>query len=275
MNTNNINEKKSQKIAIALFSTSLLCLALVVLMSGNIYVSKKRQDIPPQHTEWILSAENSEVTKLSSIGIVAPKQGDIRLFFEIEDRENIKVIHDSCDYNCNQTFDVSKLQSSINNKTLTVDFTNTVIKDNDVERVIIKLPTKDWNILCADKATTLSCKGIDSDKPINLTLTSNDDMVISGNFNQLSLWQVNYGYDIRGKINTINMYSPNASVDLRYTTVNRINIHSDAEKGDFWINDFSLLERTTLQPLTDAEREKIIQMTPLSVCGKCESDKHH
>ncbi len=282
MNTKNINEKKSQKIAIALFSTSLLCLALVVLLSGNLYVSKKRQAVPPQNTEWILSTESSEVANVSNIDFIALKKGhfNFNIDFEIEDREDIKVADESCYNQCNKVFDISKLQSSMKNKTLTLDFTPTIVDKNhqnyEHKRIVIKLPNKDWDIKCiADNV--LTCKTIrnKSKQPINLTLTADYGVDIFGNFNQLTLWQLSgRSHDIEsGNINNLTIYSPNAAVDISDTTVNHIDIHSD-KKGFFRIEDLSLLKRTSMQPLTDAEREKIIQMTPLSVCGKCESDKH-
>ncbi|MBS9781182.1 MAG: hypothetical protein KGV56_01685 [Gammaproteobacteria bacterium] len=282
MNTNNINEKKSQKIAIALFSTSLLCLALVLLLSGNIYVSNKRQAVPPQHTEWILSTESSEVASVSNIDFIAPKQDHFHLNidFKIEEREDIKVADESCYDDCNKIFDISKLQSSMKNKTLTLDFTQTIVDKNhqnyEHKRIVIKLPNKDWNFKCIND-NVLTCKTIrnQSKQPINLTLTSDYGIDIYGNFNQLTLWQLSgRSHDIEsGNINNLTIYSPNASLDISDTKINQIDIHSDS-KGYFRIEDLSLLDRTTLQPLTDAEREKITQLTPLSVCGKCESDKH-
>ncbi len=283
MNAKNINEKKSQKIAIVLFSTSLLCLTLVVLLSGNIYVSKKRQTVPPQHTEWILSTESSEVASVSNIDFIAPEPGHFHLNidFKIEEREDIKVADESCYDDCNKIFDISKLQSSMKNKTLTLDFTQTIVDKNhqnyEHKRIVIKLPNKDWNFKCIND-NVLTCKTIrnQSKQPINLTLTADYGVDIFGNFNQLTLWQLSgRSHDIEsGNINNLTIYSQNAAVDISDTKVNHIDIHSDT-KGYFRIEDLSVLKRTTLQPLTDAEREKITQLTPLSVCGKCESDKHH
>ncbi len=284
MNAKNINEKTSQKIAIVLFSTSLLCLTLVVLLSGNIYLSKQRQTVPPQHTEWILSTENSEVANVSAIDFIALEQGHLNLniAFEIEDRDNIQVIDESCYDHCNQIFDISKLQSSIKNKTLTVDFRQTIIDKNrqndEYKKIVIKLPIKDWEIKCIND-NVIPCKTIKnkSEQPINLTVISDYGVDINGSFHQLTLWQLSGGrsYDIEfANINDLAIYSPNVSIGISDTTVNRIDIHSD-KKGYFQIEDLSLLERTTLQPLTDVEREKIIQLTPPSVCGKCDANKHH
>ncbi len=254
------NPKTDKKIAISLFVSSIICLIAVLLFSDDIYLTDK-EPATSQNRKWTLPTDNIDMASISEIQLIAPKEQHINIGIAIENREDISVVHSNCNDNCDKQFNINKLQSSIENNTLTLDFTQTVIKEEGYATVVIKLPSKDWQISC-DKKHTFDCETVTNHSaPINFTLIADADVYVKGNFKQLTIWKLSRQHYqeqriLSGKIDTFSVYGNTVNIDFYKTDIKKINLHSSAE-GRFRTNNLALLQRTTWQPLTEAEQTKL------------------
>ncbi len=255
------------KIAISLFVSSLLCLAVVVLFSDSIYLQPIKQ-ATPQPAEWTLPKE--QTMKVSNIRFLKPNQGEITLAIMIEDRENIKIIDDNCYDDCNKKFNIGKLQSSVKNNQLIIDLAQTVIKEWVHKKIMIKLPSKDWQIRCTEEGATIKGRlycgsTTNNSKPINYKLIADGSSRFTGNFQQLSVWQLSglpyLSQTIKsGNINTFTVYSKIIDVSFHKADIQHINLHGPV-KGKFETDNFALLQRTTWQTLTETEKSQLAELS--------------
>ncbi len=130
---------------------------------------------------------------------------------------------------------------------------------------MIKLPSRDWQIKCPAtiEKSAISCEGVTNNaKPINLEWIANSYNHIEGNFQHLTVWQLNdLPYQASqqitaGKIDTFTAYGNKVHIGFDDVAIQHIDIHSFA-KGKFETDNFTLLERTTWQPLTETEKNRL------------------
>ncbi len=249
------NPKTDKKIAISLFVSSIICLIAVLLFSDDISLTDKEPATSPDR-KWTLPTDNIDIATISDIQLIAPKQQYIDIEIAIEDRDDISVIHNNCNDDCDKHFNINKLQSFIENNTLTLDFTQTAIKKRGHETIVIKLPHKDWRISC-DKKHTFNCEKITNHSaPINFTLIANENINITGNFKQLTIWQSSNLYIRSGKIDTFSVFGNTINAYFYEADIKKINLHSSV-KGTFQTDNLTLPQRTTWQPLTETEKTKL------------------
>ncbi|MBS9777806.1 MAG: hypothetical protein KGV50_03485 [Gammaproteobacteria bacterium] len=256
----------SQKKAIILFIASLICIAIVIISSSRIGFDYAKKEEPPQNTEWSLSSQ--QTANLSAIEILpSTTKANIYVSFVIEERDSIKVSHDDCRRECNRYFDISKLQSTISDKTLRLDFSNTAT-DSSLQIVTITLPSRDWGITCLPKQEQeFECKEFSNyTVPINLEWISNDDIAIIGKYKQLDIWQVDSsGYaEITARklqAESLDVYGKEFDINFINSNIEHINLHSSKDSS-FDTDNLMLIQRTKWQRLSQKEQNRLDALHP-------------
>ncbi len=259
---NKINNMNAQKIGMALFTASLSCLVVVIVLSSFNIRLDRDEVIPEQRTTWTLP-QSDNFSQLSTLKLLAPKIGNIDAEIVIEKRKDIQVVH-NCYRQCNLVFDITRLRSTIDNQQLTLDF-DTTTQDRNYQSVTVRLPARNWHIACP-AANSLNCTEVTSKhaNPIQLDWMTYGDTKVCGKFSQLNIWQLDnfssheHTLHSGGNVEKLAVYGEQVALGL-FSPIEQVDIHSNHD-GSLEFSDFNLLKRIHWQPLTAADRATLQQL---------------